>query len=541
MAKQVRISLATKCQLLFGLAVVLILTAALTVVWLRMNVLVGESQRQAAREVAQLWLKDMLHLGEAMLPSQMGDRHEVEEGVTLTLVDEDEFEFAAARDPFLAEALDRFLTEADEKEYFESARARQGQRLYRYARAIRKSDLAWIRGGERAGYLPTLEVTTITNPLRMMLVIDRKSKLAHSQLLLNPIYITAAGILAGLLAIAAFWYITTRIILSPVRVLRDTAERVSEGDLNIRAEINTGDEFEQLSTMFNTMLGNLKSNADQLRGINKSLDLKLGELAETNVALYEANKVKDEFLANVSHELRTPLNSIIGFAEVLGETLKDRTGPVDEKRKRYAANIIGSSRQLLELINDLLDLAKIEAGRIELRVAPVSVRDTVEGLINLIRPQADKKQIELVMSCPPNLPMIETDASKYQQILFNFVANAVKFTPEQGTVTVSARLVGEEEQRMRVSVADSGPGVPADMHEQIFDKFTQLDSTVTREHAGTGLGLTIAKELAAMLQGRIEVESVEGEGAIFSLAVPMVLTERSVPLMPPELSEAARQ
>ncbi len=541
MAKQVRISLATKCQLLFGLAVVLILTAALTVVWLRMNVLVGESQRQAAREVAQLWLKDMLHLGEAMLPSQMGDRHEVEEGVTLTLVDEDEFEFAAARDPFLAEALDRFLTEADEKEYFESAGARQGQRLYRYARAIRKSDLAWIRGGERAGYLPTLEVTTITNPLRMMLVIDRKSKLAHSQLLLNPIYITAAGILAGLLAIAAFWYITTRIILSPVRVLRDTAERVSEGDLNIRAEINTGDEFEQLSTMFNTMLGNLKSNADQLRGINKSLDLKLGELAETNVALYEANKVKDEFLANVSHELRTPLNSIIGFAEVLGETLKDRTGPVDEKRKRYAANIIGSSRQLLELINDLLDLAKIEAGRIELRVAPVSVRDTVEGLINLIRPQADKKQIELVMSCPPNLPMIETDASKYQQILFNFVANAVKFTPEQGTVTVSARLVGEEEQRMRVSVADSGPGVPADMHEQIFDKFTQLDSTVTREHAGTGLGLTIAKELAAMLQGRIEVESVEGEGAIFSLAVPMVLTERSVPLMPPELSEAARQ
>jgi signal transduction histidine kinase len=503
-----------------------------------MDVLVYESQQQAARELAQLWLKDMLHLGDAMLaPQHLGEQHEIKEGVTLTLLIGEEFEFAAESDPFVSQAIDVFQSEPDHKEYFESAGVREGQRLFRYARAIRKSDMSWIHGGTEAGYQPTLDVTTIADPLRMVLIIDRRSQMAHSQLLLNPIYIIAAGILSGLLAIASFWYITTRLILSPVRVLRDTAQRVAQGDLNIRAEINTGDEFEQLSTMFNTMLTNLKTNQDQLRGINKGLDLKMGELAQTNVTLFEANKVKDEFLANVSHELRTPLNSIIGFAEILGETLKDRTGPVDEKRKRYAANIVTSSGHLLSLINDLLDIAKIEAGRIELHIAPMSVRDTAEGLINLIRPQADKKQIELSMSCPPNLPLIQTDAGKFQQILFNFLANSVKFTPQGGEVTISAKLIGDDEKQLRVSISDNGPGIPSDQHEKIFEKFTQLDSTVTREHTGTGLGLKIARELTNLLMGQIDVESVMGEGATFSLTVPLILQRKSVPLMPPELSE----
>jgi signal transduction histidine kinase len=361
--------------------------------------------------------------------------------------------------------------------------------------------------------------------------------------MLNRIYMVAAGLFAGLLAIGTFWFITTRIILSPVRVLRDTAEKVSEGDLNIRSDINTGDEFEQLSDMFNTMLANLKTNEEDLRKINKSLDLKLGELAESNVALYEANKIKGEFLANVSHELRTPLNSIIGFAEVLEDTLKDRTGPVDEKRKRYIRNIIVSSRHLLDLINDLLDLAKIEAGRMEVHPTAINIGDMVEGLVNLIRPQAEKRRIELRMQLSPSVPLVTTDAGKCQQVLFNFLSNAVKFTPEGGQVTVATEQSGpppmmqrggkpDPEGWIKISVTDTGPGIAPEDQDRIFEKFTQLDSTVTREHGGTGLGLTISRQLAEMLHGEITLVSEKGNGATFSIIIPRVLEAHSVPLMP---------
>ena len=363
--------------------------------------------------------------------------------------------------------------------------------------------------------------------------------------MLNRIYIVTAGLLAGLLAIAVFWYITMRIVLSPVRVLRSYAEKVSEGDLNIRSDINTGDEFEQLSDIFNTMLENLKSQADQLKSTNKSLDLKLGELAESNVALYEADKIKGEFLANVSHELRTPLNSIIGFAEVLDETLSRSDDPMAPKRRRYISNIISSSRRLLDLINDLLDLAKIEAGRMDLHVVPMSVQDTAEGLINLVRPQAAKRSIELRLKIPPNLPMVQTDAGKVQQILFNFLSNAVKFTPTGGSVTMSAQVLGpapgknhpnrgngQSPQAMRISISDTGPGIAPEDHPRIFEKFTQLDPSVTKEHGGTGLGLTISHDLSRLLQGRIEIDSELGRGATFSLLVPLALPSQSAPLMP---------
>jgi signal transduction histidine kinase len=283
--------------------------------------------------------------------------------------------------------------------------------------------------------------------------------------------------------------------------------------------------------MFNTMLESLKANQDELTSANKTLDLKLVEMAESNVALFEANKVKGEFLANVSHELRTPLNSIIGFAEILQETLEGRTGPVDEKRRRYAANIITSSRRLLELINDLLDIAKIEAGKMTLRLSRVSVIDTLEGLVTLIKPQAEKGNVRLFVEVAPRLPMVRTDPGKLQQIVFNFLANAVKFTPPGGTVTLRADVGNRGADRiatprdrpthLRIAVADTGPGISEADQDKVFDKFTQLDPGVTKTHGGTGLGLTIARELAEMLGGTIAVESTLGRGATFVLTLPI--------------------
>ncbi|MEX0885921.1 MAG: ATP-binding protein [Phycisphaeraceae bacterium] len=529
MASGVRISLANKCQLLFGAAVVLILTAALVVVWQRMQTLVEQLPRQRAQDLAAMW-----QAGE--LAAAAGDAATMGAGLApgrelaMVLVEPAAFASLAEADAFFERALDRFTDRPEERGWFAAAEDASGGRYYRYAYAVRESPSPGPslegKGAEAAA----------SAELAGLLLIDLRSPQAATQQMVNRIYIVAAGTFAGLLALGVFWFITTRLILSPVRLLRDVAAKVSDGDIDIRSDINTGDEFQELSERFNTMLANLKEKQDQLRSINKSLDLKLGELAQSNVALYEANKIKGEFLANVSHELRTPLNSMIGFAEVLAETLPRDGEAVNEKRRRYVDNIISSSRRLLELITDLLDLAKIEAGRIDINVAPVSIADTVEGLVNLIRPQASQRKVALDTRIEPNLSVVRTDAGKLQQIVFNFLSNAVKFTPAGGTVTVTATQIpparAGEQSRMRISVRDSGPGIALADQERIFDKFTQLDPSTTREHGGTGLGLTISRELAEMLQGRIDLDSDTGRGATFSITIPVLLEKRSVPLMP---------
>ena len=559
--KRVRVSLANKCQLLFGAAVILILLAALLVVSLRMSSLVERQPRKRAQDFANAWLEDRIQLGGAIIPvDQNVEPLPPDERLTLSLIEREDFERLSSRDAFLAKAIERFERAEHVQSAFTSAEDAEGTTYYRYARAIRKSDLARLRSGLggvgplSGGLGATLDTARLGDPLEMLLLIQLRDEQAEREKLLNRIYLAAAGLAAGLLAIATFWFITTRIILSPVRVLHDYAERVSEGDTSIRSDINTGDEFEALSNMFNTMLDSLKDQQDQLRVANKTLDLRVGELAESNVALYEANKMKGEFLANVSHELRTPLNSIIGFAEVLDETLPDAEGdaktntePGDGgggesatparpgKQRRYARNIITSARRLLDLINDLLDLAKIEAGKMEPRVEPVSLADICEGLATLMRPQAEARHIEIRLKVAPRLPLVHTDAGKLQQILFNFLANAVKFTPDGGTVVLAASAEdgggdapgGDAPRgdappsRVRVSVTDTGPGIAAEDQERIFDKFTQLDPSVTKRHGGTGLGLTISRELADMLHAAIDVRSTLHRGATFSLVLPV--------------------
>lgn len=548
MPKRVRISLANKCQLLFGAAVLLILAAALSVGWLRMRTLVREGQESAARKLAEAWMEGRVELSPRAQPatgSEAETAPAVLSSLRMTLIEAEDFEQASARDEFLDKAIRRLRAHGG-REFAREVPDVDGQPLLRYVRAIRASDLPALAtpaaaADTRLNLAPP--VADASDPIARILVVDVRSDAVQRQLMLNRIYIIAAGLLAGLLAIATFWFITTRLILSPVRLLRRYAEQVSEGNLAIRSDINTGDEFEQLSDMFNTMLDRLEESRDELTAAQKSLNLKLNEVAQTNVALYEANKIKGEFLANVSHELRTPLNSIIGFAEVLEDTLPRDDSPVADKRRRYIGNIITSSRRLLDLINDLLDLAKIEAGRMELHPSPVSVGDTCEALVNLMRPQAEKRGIELALRVRPGIPLVETDAGRLQQILFNFLSNAVKFSPERGTVTISADTIpplpakrGEDADfvptHVRLSVRDEGPGIPESEHDRIFEKFTQLDPTVTKQHGGTGLGLTISRDLARLLGGRIEIDSVPGHGATFSLIIPLALKPQSVPLMP---------
>ncbi|MGB0766453.1 MAG: ATP-binding protein [Phycisphaeraceae bacterium] len=532
MLKRIRISLANKCQLLFGLGVVLIVAAALSVVAMRMESLAEQAPEQRARDLAALWVSGRIELVDPSSAAESRGNPDIDPGMRIEVLAVRDAEARSEDDPFLKNAFARFASAEDASEYFSPGERMDGIRTYRYARAVRLTDM-----GDRDPVTQLTDEPTL-DPIEKLILVQVVDTQASNQRTLNYIYLFAAGLTAGLFAVAAFWFITTRLILSPVRVLRGYAEKVSGGDLNIRSDINTGDEFEQLSDMFNAMLDTVRSTQDRLTSANKSLDLKLGELAESNVALYEADQIKGEFLANVSHELRTPLNSIIGFAEVLQETLEAGESAQAEKQTRYASNIILSSRRLLELINDLLDLAKIEAGRAELRLATVSIKDTAEGLANLIRPQAEKQDVTIKIKAQPNLPPAETDAGKLQQILFNFLSNAIKFSPEGGTVTLAAEVDEQPSERgvarLRLSVKDEGPGIAPEDHERVFEKFSQVDASATRQHGGTGLGLTISKELAQLLGGTIELQSNTGEGATFTLIIPLIYQPPSAPLMPEE-------
>lgn len=342
----------------------------------------------------------------------------------------------------------------------------------------------------------------------------------------NALLITLA-IVTGFLAMTVAYVIVRYIIVKPVLHLKDVSDAVAHGDLDLRADIRTGDEFEELSHAFNRMLRHLVSIQDELRTVNSSLDHKVEELAQANLSLHEMNKLKSDFLSTMSHELRTPLNSILGFSDVLSgaEGLTDR-------QRKYINNIQSSGKHLLTLINDILDLAKIEAGKMELHPAEFPVVDLIDRATGGMAPLAEKKNIELTTQIDPGLPIANQDAGKLQQILYNLISNAVKFTPEGGRVKVSALQHGSD--RMDLVVADTGIGIPLDEQTVIFEKFRQGRATpgeqegaMTRQYEGTGLGLSIVKELSRLLGGEVALSSEFGKGSTFTVTVPLQLDAKT--------------
>ncbi|MBN1392186.1 MAG: HAMP domain-containing histidine kinase [Sedimentisphaerales bacterium] len=351
-------------------------------------------------------------------------------------------------------------------------------------------------------------------------VIQRPAAEISKTILINRVWVIVAGLIAGTGAIVAFYTITQRVILSPIRQLRAIANNVSEGNLDIRSAIKTGDEYERLAEAFNHMLDGLQAAQERLRQANKQLDAKIVELSERNIELFKANKIKSEFLANMSHEFRTPLNAILGFAEILREKpelLKK------DKGRRYAENIIEGGKNLLNMINDLLNLAKAEAGKIELHVEKTSIPQLCKAAVGAFSVLTKRKKIKVKLTIDNNIPTVTTDAGKVQQIVYNFLSNAVKFTPEAGRIEI--RVSSQGEQMVRIAVSDTGCGIAAADKEKIFEKFRQADGSLTRETTGSGLGLAISKELAGMLAGSVGVESELGKGATFWLDIPVTLAK----------------
>ena len=343
------------------------------------------------------------------------------------------------------------------------------------------------------------------------------------------------GIFAIFLGIIAFYITIRSTIIRPLRHLRDVADAVTHGDISLRAELNTGDEFESLGQAFNRMLRHLVRTQDELRSVNTDLDSKVDQLANATLQLYEMNRIKSDFLSAMSHELRTPLNSILGFSEVLGGI--DQLTP---QQKRYVQNIQTSGKLLLSMINDILDLAKMESGRMEVHLLEFPIERIVGAQCDMARPLAEKKNIALIEEIPPNLPPVVQDQSRLQQILNNLLSNAIKFTPEGGSVRVTIRR-DEQQNQLIMTVSDTGVGIAEEDQQKIFEKFRQgsstvTDSVMTREYSGTGLGLSIVKEICKLLQGEVTVESRLAVGSSFIIRVPWVL-EKTPRLDSPLMSE----
>ncbi len=507
------VSLASKCRILFGLAVLLIIAAALFIPWLRMKDLVDEANLHSARLMGRLALSrsnlsssgwDQAQSALARWwPSgsqgQLGLRGPVPKLIPLS--DPSDPLPPPGVDDFTARSIlvlaqNSALTEAPPM----LEESEEGGLVYRIALAVRA-----VEGRYPPGTL--LGIVSVSYP----------TSTARVELLTNLGLSLMAGALAGILAVLVFYLITNRLILSPVRELTEVAKSVSQGEHSVRSQIATGDEFEELARAFNAMLAHLQASENELRTINRSLDTRLGELAERNVALFESNKLKSQFLANVSHELRTPLTSIIGFAELLREASAGDGG--GGRFLRYSENIMSSGRLLLGIINDLLDLAKIEAGKMDLHLGPVELPQLAENLIDFMRPLAQKKNLQLAADVPDSFPTITSDSGRIQQILYNLLSNAVKFTPDGGIVELKLRVA--DDAHVTLAVRDTGVGIAPEQMVNVFEKFRQLDESMTREHGGTGLGLAISKELASVLGGTIIVESEVGKGSIFTVRLPV--------------------
>jgi signal transduction histidine kinase len=282
-------------------------------------------------------------------------------------------------------------------------------------------------------------------------------------------------------------------LIGPIQRMEARVAEIAAGDFSGRLDVPNRDELGSLSANVNRM-------NDELRRL-------YGELES-------ASRHKSEFLANMSHELRTPLNAIIGFSQVMKQRL---FGEINEKQEEYLDDILSSGNHLLDLINDVLDLSKVEAGQVELEVAPFSLSEALERGVVMVRERAAKNGVQVGLELAPDVDEVRADERRIRQVVFNLLSNAVKFTPAGGNVVVATE---QGDGEVLVSVADTGPGIAPEDQGRIFEEFQQTEVGV-RQREGTGLGLALSKRLVELHGGRIWVESEPGKGSRFAFTLPI--------------------
>jgi signal transduction histidine kinase len=302
------------------------------------------------------------------------------------------------------------------------------------------------------------------------------------------------GVAAGAIVLALLLgFVLSWSAIGPIQSIDTQLAAIASGNFSGHVNVTNRDELGALAANVNRM-------NDELQRLYKELEA--------------ASKHKSEFLANMSHELRTPLNAIIGFSQVLRERI---SGEINAKQEEYLDDIITSGNHLLALINDVLDLSKVEAGQVELQVAPFSLQDALERGVSMVREQATTDGVQVTLHKNGGLDVVTGDERRIRQVIFNLLSNAVKFTPAGGLVEVTATRANGE---VRVSVADTGPGIAAEDLDRIFEEFQQTEAGA-RQHEGTGLGLALSKRFVEMHGGRIWCDSEVGKGSTFEFTLPM--------------------
>lgn len=341
---------------------------------------------------------------------------------------------------------------------------------------------------------------------------------------------TAGLLILGVILALVLAVIFTRRMVGPIGVIQAGAARIGGGDLGHRIAVNTGDELEALAIQFNDMAVRLEA---ERQGLEHRVAERTIELEEKSRQLALASTHKSQFLANMSHELRTPLNAILGFTELL---LDEVYGPLSTKMRQVVGRLQANGRHLLGLINDVLDLSKIEAGQLTLSRDRFDLGATVRSVVAATESLAQAKNLGLSVVIADVLPPATGDERRIRQVLLNLVGNAIKFT-DSGSVELAARQNGSE---FEIDVSDTGPGIPPDDQARIFDEFQQLDSSTTRSKGGTGLGLAISRTIVELHGGRISLTSVLGRGSTFRVTLPIAVERHLSPPPIPE-NEAALQ
>ena len=347
-------------------------------------------------------------------------------------------------------------------------------------------------------------------------------------------FVAMGVVILAIIAISGIAVLVSKTITRPIRELATAANRITTtGNLDEQIPITSQDEVGELSASFNGMILALRKTRLALEHWNRELEHKVElrtqeltrsneKLEHINEQLERANLHKSQFLANMSHELRTPLNAIIGFSEIL----QDRVfGDLNEKQLRYVSNILTSGRHLLSLVNDVLDLAKVEAGRMELHWEEFSSRLSISEVITQLSTLATKKELNISSEIEDGLDLIVADRGRFRQVLYNLISNAIKFTPQGGSVKICARVEtgdGPNSHAAVFAVADTGIGIATEHLETIFESFRQVDNSYSRQYQGTGLGLALTRKLVEMHGGKIWVTSQPGVGSTFNFTIPLV-------------------
>jgi signal transduction histidine kinase/ActR/RegA family two-component response regulator len=337
----------------------------------------------------------------------------------------------------------------------------------------------------------------------------------QSRLMILGWVIFVGVVLLAVLAVIVLWRTLSRFLKAlgaQLNFLMSATTLLGSGDLSARVQELAYDELNHLGQTFNTM-------AQDLEGTTGEVLQQRDELLVLNEALEIANRARNQFLANMSHELRTPLNAIIGFTELIYD---EEVGPISEEQKEYLGDTLSSSRHLLQLITDVLDLAKIEAGKMTFLPEPVDLEELAGEVRNILRPLTAGKRLHMEMEIDAQLGGVTVDPAKLKQVLYNYLSNAIKFTPEEGQITIRLRAEGED--AFRLEVEDTGIGIEPEDLGRLFVEFQQLDAGLTKQYQGTGLGLALTRRIVEAQGGRVGVHSNPGQGSTFFAILPRIST-----------------